>query len=142
MTEDEDEEQSAGEQDRSVSPESGLSKAPESDRLEVDKSYKQAGLSILPQAEENQSANLVALRKTRDEDREKGKAVSGQLVVFLYSFNFQLNRRVKAVWDKLLDARIRLQKSAVATNQLPSVSTTIFSVSCPNSITEGTAWRR
>ncbi|KAJ7257927.1 apoptosis antagonizing transcription factor-domain-containing protein [Mycena haematopus] len=46
------------------------------------------------------------LRKTRDEDRKKGKAVSQQI----------------ALWETLLDARIRLQKSVVAANRLPSSS--------------------
>ncbi|KAJ7355566.1 apoptosis antagonizing transcription factor-domain-containing protein [Mycena albidolilacea] len=46
------------------------------------------------------------LRKTREEDRKKGKAVSQQI----------------ALWETLLDARIRLQKSVVAANQLPSSS--------------------
>ncbi|KAG8988703.1 rRNA-processing protein bfr2, partial [Tulasnella sp. 427] len=44
-----------------------------------------------------------ALRKTREQDRAKGKAVAKQL----------------ATWDTLLDARIRLQKSVVAANRLP-----------------------
>ncbi|KAH7914638.1 apoptosis-antagonizing transcription factor [Hygrophoropsis aurantiaca] len=44
-----------------------------------------------------------SLRKTRDEDRKKGKAVSRQI----------------AVWDSLLDARIRLQKTVAAGNRLP-----------------------
>ncbi|KIO17291.1 hypothetical protein M407DRAFT_228804, partial [Tulasnella calospora MUT 4182] len=44
-----------------------------------------------------------ALRKTREQDRAKGKAVARQL----------------ATWDTLLDSRIRLQKSVVAANRLP-----------------------
>ncbi|KAJ7636059.1 apoptosis antagonizing transcription factor-domain-containing protein [Mycena polygramma] len=47
-----------------------------------------------------------SLRKTRDEDRKKGKAVAQQI----------------AIWETLLDARIRLQKSVVAANRLPSSS--------------------
>ncbi|TFK51679.1 TRAUB-domain-containing protein [Heliocybe sulcata] len=43
------------------------------------------------------------LRQTREEDRKKGKAVSRQL----------------ALWDSILDARIRLQKAATAANRLP-----------------------
>ncbi|KAJ7746894.1 apoptosis-antagonizing transcription factor [Mycena maculata] len=46
------------------------------------------------------------LRKTREEDRKKGKAVSQQI----------------SIWENLLDARIRLQKSATAANRLPSSS--------------------
>ncbi|KAJ7149531.1 apoptosis-antagonizing transcription factor [Mycena crocata] len=47
-----------------------------------------------------------ALKKTREDDRKKGKAVSQQI----------------AIWETLLDARIRLQKSATAANRLPSSS--------------------
>ncbi|KAG2366961.1 apoptosis-antagonizing transcription factor [Suillus spraguei] len=45
----------------------------------------------------------LTLRKTRDEDRKKGKAVSKQI----------------ALWDSLLDARIRLQRAVSAGNRLP-----------------------
>ncbi|KAF8557735.1 TRAUB-domain-containing protein [Imleria badia] len=44
-----------------------------------------------------------SLYKTREEDRKKGKAISRQT----------------ALWDSLLDARIRLQKSVAAGNRLP-----------------------
>ncbi|KAH7881800.1 TRAUB-domain-containing protein [Phlebopus sp. FC_14] len=47
-----------------------------------------------------------ALRKTREEDRKKGKAVSKQIVL----------------WDLLLDARIRVQKSVNTGNRLPQLS--------------------
>ncbi|KAJ7743114.1 apoptosis-antagonizing transcription factor [Mycena metata] len=57
--------------------------------------------SVEPEAADDLPSTL---RKTRDEDRKKGKAVSQQI----------------AVWETLLDARIRLQKSVVATNRLPS----------------------
>ncbi|KAJ7281886.1 apoptosis antagonizing transcription factor-domain-containing protein [Mycena rebaudengoi] len=46
------------------------------------------------------------LKQTREEDRKKGKAVSQQI----------------AMWESLLDARIRLQKSVTAANTLPSSS--------------------
>lgn len=46
------------------------------------------------------------LRKTREEDRKRGKAISKQI----------------ALWDSLLDARIRLQKSVTAGNRLPQLS--------------------
>ncbi|KAG2070163.1 TRAUB-domain-containing protein [Suillus decipiens] len=45
----------------------------------------------------------LTLRRTRDEDRKKGKAVSKQI----------------ALWDSLLDARIRLQRAVSAGNRLP-----------------------
>ncbi|KAH9840131.1 apoptosis-antagonizing transcription factor [Rhodofomes roseus] len=44
------------------------------------------------------------LRKTREEDRQKGKAVSRQI----------------ALWDSLLDARIQMQKVVTAANRLPT----------------------
>ncbi|KAI0272673.1 apoptosis-antagonizing transcription factor [Gloeopeniophorella convolvens] len=53
---------------------------------------------------ENDLSNVI--RKRRDEDRTKGKAVSKQL----------------SLWDSLLDARIRLQKSVTASNRLPPIS--------------------
>jgi len=54
-----------------------------------------------------QHADLSSsLHKTRDEDRKKGKAISRQIVL----------------WDSLLDARIRLQKSVTAGNRLPPPS--------------------
>ncbi|KII85809.1 hypothetical protein PLICRDRAFT_44220 [Plicaturopsis crispa FD-325 SS-3] len=59
--------------------------------------------AIEPDPAEDLSSTL---RKTRDEDRKKGKAVSRQL----------------AIWDALLDARIRLQKSSTAANKLTQPS--------------------
>ncbi|KAJ7695097.1 apoptosis antagonizing transcription factor-domain-containing protein [Mycena rosella] len=58
---------------------------------------------VEPEATEDLPSTL---RKTREEDRKKGKAVSQQI----------------AMWETLLDARIRLQKSATAANRLPSSS--------------------
>ncbi|PCH44385.1 TRAUB-domain-containing protein [Wolfiporia cocos MD-104 SS10] len=56
-------------------------------------------------AEEAPNDDLAAtLRKTRDEDRQKGKAVARQI----------------ALWDTLLDARIQMQKVVTAANRLPS----------------------
>ncbi|KAF9462949.1 apoptosis-antagonizing transcription factor [Collybia nuda] len=48
----------------------------------------------------------LTLRVKRDEDRTKGKAVARQI----------------AIWDTLLDARIRLQKTVTAANKLPDIS--------------------
>lgn len=56
-----------------------------------------------PKHTENLSSTL---RKTRDEDRKKGKAVSKQI----------------ALWDSLLDARIRLQRAVSAGNRLPPLA--------------------
>ncbi|KDQ06298.1 hypothetical protein BOTBODRAFT_39679 [Botryobasidium botryosum FD-172 SS1] len=52
-----------------------------------------------------QTSELTStLKRTRDEDRLKGQAVARQL----------------SLWDTLLDARIRLQKSVTAANRLPA----------------------
>ncbi|KAJ4473701.1 apoptosis-antagonizing transcription factor [Lentinula aciculospora] len=48
----------------------------------------------------------VGLRRAQDEDRKKGLAVSRQI----------------GIWDSLLDARIRIQKSVSSSNALPSSS--------------------
>ncbi|KAJ3524227.1 hypothetical protein NMY22_g11097 [Coprinellus aureogranulatus] len=48
----------------------------------------------------------TALKASREADRRKGKAVSKQI----------------ALWDGLLDSRIRLQKAVVAANRLPEPS--------------------
>ncbi|GLB41711.1 putative TRAUB-domain-containing protein [Lyophyllum shimeji] len=53
-----------------------------------------------PESGEDLSAEL---RKKREEDRKKGKAVVRQI----------------ALWDSLLDARIRMQKAIAAANRLP-----------------------
>ncbi|KAG5652042.1 hypothetical protein H0H81_006492 [Sphagnurus paluster] len=55
------------------------------------------------EGQENAEDLSSGLRKKRDEDREKGKAVSSQI----------------ATWDSLLDARIRIQKTVAAANRLP-----------------------
>ncbi|CAK5273857.1 unnamed protein product [Mycena citricolor] len=59
-----------------------------------------------PQDTVNTSEGALSstLQKTRAEDRKKGQAVTQQI----------------AIWDALLDARIRLQKSATCANRLPS----------------------
>ncbi|KAI0955119.1 hypothetical protein AcW1_006797 [Taiwanofungus camphoratus] len=56
------------------------------------------------EGESQWNGNLAStLRKTREDDRQKGKAVSRQITL----------------WDTLLDARIQLQKVANAANRLP-----------------------
>lgn len=64
-------------------------------------SIKEPGLA------DSQDYDLFSnLRKTREEDRKRGKAISKQI----------------ALWDSLIDARIRLQKSVTAGNRLPLLS--------------------
>ncbi|KAK1232724.1 rRNA-processing protein bfr2 [Marasmius sp. AFHP31] len=55
----------------------------------------------------------TALRKTREEDRKKGIAVSRQI----------------DIWDGLLDARIRVQKASIAANRLSTDQWSTFSKS-------------
>ncbi|KAJ7623459.1 apoptosis antagonizing transcription factor-domain-containing protein [Roridomyces roridus] len=85
--------QSGGDDDEEV---------PQSEPEEVEK---------MPPQKSNSDAEPVedlpaSLKKTREDDRRKGKAVSQQI----------------SIWETLLDARIRLQKSVTAANQLPSSS--------------------
>ncbi|PFH51040.1 hypothetical protein AMATHDRAFT_143610, partial [Amanita thiersii Skay4041] len=53
--------------------------------------------------EDNTEGISAALRRKREDDRAKGKGVLRQI----------------AIWDALLDARIRMQKGVVASNRLP-----------------------
>lgn len=78
-----------------------------------DSSEHEAGSSVDgdlikgPGLADSQDNDLFSnLRKTREEDRERGKAISKQI----------------ALWDSLVDARIRLQKSVTAGNRLPQLS--------------------
>ncbi|KDQ61606.1 hypothetical protein JAAARDRAFT_31067 [Jaapia argillacea MUCL 33604] len=64
------------------------------------KASKTKRLSQSPEPTQDISSTLA---KTRQQDVKKGKAVSRQL----------------ALWDSLLDARIRLQKAVTAANRLP-----------------------
>ncbi|KAG2150227.1 TRAUB-domain-containing protein [Suillus bovinus] len=66
-----------------------------------------AAKSTTPYEDPKHTENLSSrLRKTRDEDCKKGKAVSKQI----------------ALWDSLLDARIHLQKAVAAGNRLPPLA--------------------
>jgi protein AATF/BFR2 len=58
----------------------------------------------------------------RQEDRKKGKAVARQIVCrSSFSLHIDFICIDQAVWDTLLDARIRLQKAVTASNILPLV---------------------
>ncbi|KAK2465660.1 hypothetical protein APHAL10511_002204 [Amanita phalloides] len=56
--------------------------------------------------EEQEQDMSADLRRKREEDKRKGKAVSRQM----------------AIWDALLEARIRMQKAVTVTNLLPAPS--------------------
>ncbi|THH04779.1 hypothetical protein EW145_g5274 [Phellinidium pouzarii] len=68
----------------------------------------------VPLAEDDLSSTL---KRTRQEERKKGKAVARQL----------------AMYDSLLDARIRMQKCAVSMNKLPNASKIPDYLLSPNS---------
>ncbi|KZT27772.1 TRAUB-domain-containing protein [Neolentinus lepideus HHB14362 ss-1] len=78
-----------------------------------------------PSSTENSPAPVEALssslRKTREEDRRKGKAVSRQIVrtSYLPPLFTSLISTLQTLWDSILDARIRLQKAVTAANRLP-----------------------
>ncbi|KAF8845233.1 TRAUB-domain-containing protein [Paxillus ammoniavirescens] len=71
---------------------------------EVEVSTIDASITRPRDSDQNEDLSST-LRKTREEDRKKGKAISKQI----------------ALWDSLLDGRIRLQKSVTAGNRLPSL---------------------
>ncbi|EED85611.1 predicted protein [Postia placenta Mad-698-R] len=86
--------------------------------------------------EEQHNGDLAsALRKTREEDRQKGKAVARQIKRHpscdqcggictdgngLIGSCPNLVIPLQALWDTLLDARIQMQKVVTAANRLPS----------------------
>lgn len=54
----------------------------------------------------------ATLKKTREADKDKGRAIIKQ----------------RALWDSLLETRIRLQKAATASNRLPHVRIYVFGI--------------
>ncbi|KAG8778643.1 rRNA-processing protein bfr2, partial [Serendipita sp. 398] len=88
-----EEESKASEMDDAKSPSSS-----EEDSENSDAESKQA----VPNEDKGELSNV--LRRAKEADRLKGKAISRQL----------------AIWDRLLDARIRLHKSSTLCNTLPS----------------------
>ncbi|KAJ6496797.1 apoptosis-antagonizing transcription factor [Mycena vulgaris] len=94
-----DEEEREGDDDQSIPSQSEPEESEERQTAAPPRSQSDPE----PEAAEDLPSTL---RKTREEDRKKGKAVSQQI----------------AMWETLLDARIRLQKSATAANRLPSSS--------------------
>ncbi|KAF5369219.1 hypothetical protein D9757_010019 [Collybiopsis confluens] len=84
---------------------------------ESDEEEEEGDVDQIPQSEEgredeeknqpDEKKSLpAALRKSRDQDKKKGLAVSRQI----------------EIWDSLLDTRIRLQKSITSSNTLPLAS--------------------
>ncbi|KIK96501.1 hypothetical protein PAXRUDRAFT_10787 [Paxillus rubicundulus Ve08.2h10] len=72
---------------------------------EVEASTIDASVTRPRDSDQNEDLSST-LRKTHEEDRKKGKAISRQI----------------ALWDSLLDGRIRLQKAVTAGNRLPPLS--------------------
>jgi len=99
-SEDEDQEDSAREEsDEEASPAPGRSPS------DATGGTRAVEASSEPANDPELNGDLASnLRKTREEDRQKGKAVSRQI----------------ALWDALLDARIQMQKVVTAANRLPT----------------------
>ncbi|TFK39409.1 apoptosis-antagonizing transcription factor [Crucibulum laeve] len=100
----------SGEEDEEGSSEEGPSESEEGEQEGGDSEEERpqpqlAKLSYSKRPAEAEPVEDISstLRKTREEDRNKGKSVSRQI----------------ALWDSLLDARIRLQKSVTTANKLP-----------------------
>ncbi|KAF5338614.1 hypothetical protein D9611_012816 [Ephemerocybe angulata] len=94
--EDEDEESEGSEEEEYIQP------PPKSKPAADTTSAKRSA----PEAEEPSGDLTSTLKTAREADRRKGKAVAKQI----------------ALWDGLLDSRIRLQKAVLATNKLPEPS--------------------
>ena len=76
---------------------------------------------VEPGGEEHENAS-TELKKNRENDKRKGKAVSRQIVsVFIAGRSVGLLTKRQAIWDALLEARIRMQKAVTAANTLPKV---------------------
>jgi len=90
-------------QGSSVEEEEGEEKALSSGE-EGDSKDEQSNLQGDQEAKSHEKELSTTIRQRRDQDRKKGKVVTKQL----------------SLWDSLLDARIRLQKSVTASNRLPS----------------------
>ncbi|KAG9046653.1 rRNA-processing protein bfr2 [Tulasnella sp. UAMH 9824] len=88
-----------------VREESDVAKSEDDEELDEGDGSEVPSNNVRKQVDEDEGDRQLAeaLRKTREQDRAKGKAVAKQL----------------ATWDTLLDSRIRLQKSVVAANRLP-----------------------
>jgi protein AATF/BFR2 len=78
-----------------------------------------------PLAPEAEAADDVSstLRQKREEDINKGKAIARQIASIFFLFSLLFPEPPQAIWDSLLDARIRLQKAVTASNRLPVVRT-------------------
>ncbi len=71
-------------------------------------------------ARDEQEDLSSTLKRNREQDRLKGLAVSQQLVGQIQLKEFCPSHDSQAIWDSLVDARIRLQKSLIAANRLPA----------------------
>ncbi|KAH9072166.1 apoptosis-antagonizing transcription factor [Lactarius deliciosus] len=93
---------------QSVASEASTSEEEDNESLSQSKEDSDKAGEFLPPTKDapknaNESDLSNTIRQRRDEDKRKGRAVSKQL----------------SLWDSLLDARIRLQKSVIASNRLP-----------------------
>lgn len=83
--------------------------------------------SITP-SDEQAGDVTTSLKKSREDDIQKGQAVKAQLVRGNILRLYVLTCVFQQLWDTLLDMRIRLQKSMVAANRFPAVSSTTLRV--------------
>lgn len=91
---------------------------------------KQGKAASTKQTEQEKSqadALAVSLQKTRVADKQKGRAVTQQLVRYRSTYSpYIVNSEcclLQRIWDNLVDARIRLQKTVATSNKLPHVIT-------------------
>ncbi|KAI0285902.1 apoptosis-antagonizing transcription factor [Russula aff. rugulosa BPL654] len=78
--------------------------SPDKEEASEDEQSTQKNNQVIQENSSHEKDLATTVRQRRDEDRKKGRAVTKQL----------------NLWDSLLDARISLQKSVTASNQLPS----------------------
>ena len=75
-------------------------------------------------AEVSGNGLLPSLQSTRVADKLKGQAVSRQIVCFYICTCMRISLThlfLQRIWDSLVDARIRLQKTVTSANKLPHV---------------------
>jgi hypothetical protein len=87
-----------------------------------DDQSRQPSTNMIPPTGGQEGDASVTLKKSREDDIRKGRAVKAQLVRCNIWYLYVLTCVLQQLWDTLLDTRIRLQKSMVAANRFPVVS--------------------
>ncbi|KAJ3768383.1 apoptosis-antagonizing transcription factor [Lentinula raphanica] len=105
--EEEEEEEEGNGEGVQVTPQEEVNPQPSDEGSESEGTDEDEEEQVTPEDPSEEVTNIsTTLRKTQNEDRKKGLAVSRQI----------------SIWDSLLDARIRLQKTVSSSNSLPSGS--------------------